>query len=87
MTHGTNGEGNGEGEEMKYRKPVVTPVANVDPSIMQKRKTSGTLTPDILEKLGKQLRGYYDGLIAPIPDRFANILRELDKPGKKESSE
>jgi hypothetical protein len=97
MKRGTKGEGtngeNGEGEEMKYRKPVVTPLANIDPGGAQKRKTSGTLTPDILEKLGKQLSGYYGGLIEPIPDRFAKILRELDKPGnldkpsKKDSSE
>ena len=87
MKRGTNGERtNGEGEEMKYRKPVVTPVANLDPDT-QKRKDAGTLTPDILEKLGNQLRGYYDGLIEPIPDRFAKILRELDKPGNKDSSE
>ena len=70
---------------MKYRKPVVTPVTNVD--TIQRRKASGTLGPDIMEKLGKQLRGYYDGLVEPVPERFMKILRELDKPGGKGSSE
>jgi hypothetical protein len=70
---------------MKYRKPVVTPVTSID--TLQRRKTSGTLGPDIMEKLGKQLRGYYDGLIEPVPERFMKILRELDKPGGKGSSE
>ena len=72
---------------MKYRKPVVTPVTSIEHSAIQRRKTSGTLGPDILEKLGKQLRGYYDGLIEPVPERFMKILRELDKPGGKGSSE
>jgi hypothetical protein len=83
MKRGTNGEG----EEMKYRKPVVTPVANIDPGAAQQRKPTGTLGPDTLEKLGKQLRGYYDGLIEPVPDRFKKILSHLDKPGRKGSSE
>jgi hypothetical protein len=78
---------NGEGEEMKYRKPVVTPVANINQGAIERRKPAGTLGPDIMEKLGKQLRGYYDGLIEPIPERFKNILRQLDKPGGKGSSE
>jgi hypothetical protein len=81
MKSGTNGEG----EEMK--KPMVTPVANIDPDAAQRRKPPGALGPDILDKLGKQLRGYYDGLIEPIPERFMKILRELDKPDRKGSSE
>jgi hypothetical protein len=79
MKRGTNGEG----EEMNDRKPVGKPVANMHQEVMQKGKGSGTLTPDILEKLGKQLQGYYDGLIEPIPDRFAKILGQFDKPGDK----
>jgi len=82
MKRGTNGEG----EEMKYRKPVVTPVANIDQGELQRRKLHGTLGPDILEKLGNQLRGYYDGLIEPVPERFMKILRELDKSGGNKGS-
>jgi hypothetical protein len=77
---------NGEGEEMKYRKPVVTPVTSIDPGAIEQRNPPGTLSPEILDKLGKQLRGYYDGLIEPIPERFMKILRQLDKPGGKASS-
>jgi hypothetical protein len=33
------------------------------------------------------LRAYYDGLIEPAPDRFAELLRRLDKPGDKEGPE
>jgi hypothetical protein len=72
---------------MKYRKPVVTPVTSIEQAATLRRKASGTLGPDILDKLGKQLRGYYDGLIEPVPDRFMKILRQLDKPGDKGSSE
>jgi hypothetical protein len=80
MKRGTNGEG----EEMKDRRPVVTPVANIDQS---QRKPGATLSPEILEKLGNQLRGYFDGLIEPVPERFKKILHQLDKPPGKESTE
>jgi|SRR5579871_2519606 len=78
MKHGTNGEGG--------HTPVGTPVPNPDAGLTERRKPPGTLSPDTMDKLGKQLRGYYDGLIEPIPDRFMQILRQLDKPGGKGSS-
>jgi len=81
MKRGTNGEGAG----MKYTTPVVTPVENIEEDAIERRK-AGTLSPDTMEKLGKQLRGYYDGLIEPIPERFMKILRQLDKPGGKGSA-
>jgi hypothetical protein len=44
------------------------------------------LTRDIQAKLGQQLRSYYDGLIEPTPDRFVDLLRQLDeKAGGKDS--
>lgn len=42
---------------------------------------------EIQSKLGQQLRAYYDGLIEPTPDRFADLLRRLEKPGDKENPE
>jgi hypothetical protein len=34
------------------------------------------------------LRSYYDGLVEPTPDRFVDLLKQLDKPsGGKGSSE
>ncbi len=74
------------GGAMKDRKPV-TPVASLDPSALQRRKASGALGPDIQGKIGKQLRAYYDGLIEPIPERFVELLRRLDKTGGKGPSE
>ena len=73
---------NGEGEHTA----VGTPVPNTGPGAAERRKPAGTLGPDIMDKLGKQLRGYYDGLIEPIPERFMKILRQLDKPGGKGSA-
>jgi hypothetical protein len=70
---------------MKYRKPVSATAASTDPRAMPRRKTSGTLGPDIQSKIGKQLRAYYDGLIEPIPERFVDLLRRLDEAGGKES--
>ena len=37
---------------------------------------------DIQAKIGQQLRSYYDTLIEPTPDRFAELLRQLEKPAK-----
>ncbi len=42
---------------------------------------------DVQAKIGQQLRAYYDGLLEPTPDKFADLLRQLDKPGDKGSSE
>jgi len=51
---------------------------------MQRRKTSGTLGPDIQAKIGKQLHAYYEGLIGPIPERFRELLQQLDQADSKE---
>jgi hypothetical protein len=59
----------------------------MQPSVLQRRKPSGTIGPDIQAKIGKQLRAYYDGLIEPTPDRFVDLLAKLDKTGGKGSSE
>jgi hypothetical protein len=71
---------------MRDRKPVTTaPPAH---STATKRgKTSASLGPDIQAKIGSQLRAYYAGLIEPPPDRFVELLRQLDKPGDKGPSE
>ncbi len=51
-----------------------------------KRGKGGGLGRDVQAKIGQQLRSYYDGLIEPTPDRFVDLLRELDKPGGKGSA-
>jgi hypothetical protein len=52
------------------------------PNSMKKGKGQAALGRDIQAKIGQQLRSYYDTLIEPTPDRFADLLRQLEKPGK-----
>jgi hypothetical protein len=55
------------------------------PTAMRRAKGQAGLTREIQAKLGQQLRSYYDGLIEPAPDRFVEILQQLDeKPGSKD---
>ena len=73
---------------MKDRKP---------PDMGEKAEEMETLAPkrakrggvglgrDIQARIGQQLRSYYDGLIEPVPDRFAELLSQLDKPDDKET--
>jgi hypothetical protein len=70
---------------MKERKPPED--AGSDESMdtrnsMKKGKGQAALGRDIQAKIGQQLRSYYDTLIEPTPDRFADLLRQLEKPGK-----
>jgi hypothetical protein len=58
-----------------------------DPTATKRGKTAASLGPDIQAKIGKQLRAYYAGLIEPTPDRFVELLRQLDKPNGKEPTE
>jgi hypothetical protein len=73
-------------DRMKDRNPVA-PGIPADPTAPKRRKTSASLGPEIQAKIGKQLRAYYAGLIEPVPDRFVELLRRLDKPGGKGPSE
>jgi hypothetical protein len=65
---------------MKDRKPA-TPAPPAGPTATKRGKAAASLGPDIQAKIGKQLRAYYAGLIEPTPDRFVELLRQLDKPG------
>jgi hypothetical protein len=59
---------------------------DIKPTAMRRAKGQAGLTREIQAKLGQQLRSYYDGLIEPAPDRFVDLLRQLDeKPEGKES--
>jgi anti-sigma factor NepR-like protein len=57
------------------------------PTPMKKGKGQAALGRDIQAKIGQQLRSYYDALIEPVPDRFSDLLQQLDKPVSKEGSE
>jgi Anti-sigma factor NepR len=72
--------------EMRDRKPV-SPALPADSTTTKRGKTSASLGPEIQARIGSQLRAYYAGLIEPTPDRFVELLRQLDKPGDKGSSE
>ena len=56
-------------------------------STMSRARIEPSLGRDIQAKIGQQLRAYYDGLIEPTPDRFADLLRQLDKSGDKDKPE
>jgi hypothetical protein len=67
---------------MKDRKPS-TLGAPTQTAETKRRKSGATLNRDIQGKIGKQLRAYYGGLIEPTPDRFVELLRQLDEPEHK----
>jgi hypothetical protein len=77
----------GTGEhEMNERKPPDKPdTMEVRP--IAKRKEQGALGREVQAKIGQQLRAYYDGLVEPTPDRFVDLLKQLDKPTEKGSPE
>ena len=70
---------------MRDRKPA-NPAPPADPPGNKRGKSSASLGPDIQSKIGKQLRAYYSGLIEPTPERFVDLLRQLDEPGDGKGS-
>jgi hypothetical protein len=71
---------------MTEQKPPEKPGSDESmdtPTSMKKGKGQAALGRDIQAKIGQQLRSYYDTLIEPTPDRFADLLRQLEKPGKE----
>lgn len=45
------------------------------------------LSPDLQAALGRRLKSYFDGVAAePIPDRFAQLLEELERTSAKGST-
>jgi hypothetical protein len=74
---------------MKEPKPPEEPgsedTMETRSSAMKKSKQAA-LGRDVQAKIGQQLRSYYDTLIEPPPDRFVELLRQLDKSDKKEGS-
>ena len=61
--------------------------SGMEPRLTHKKpKGQAALGRDIQAKIGQQLRSYYDSLVEPTPDRFAELLKQLDK-SKKESTE
>jgi hypothetical protein len=76
--------------ERKSPEKVETPPdkpENMEVRPLKKPRDSGALTREVQAKIGQQLRAYYDGLVEPTPDRFVDLLKQLDKPTGKGSSE
>ena len=49
-------------------------------SSLRVKKT--TAKPDISDQIGRQLRSVYSDLLAqPVPDRFLDLLKDLDTAG------
>jgi len=55
----------------------------MEPHLTQKKsKGQAALGRDIQAKIGQQLRSYYDSLVEPTPDKFADLLKRLDNSNK-----
>jgi hypothetical protein len=70
-------------ERKPPEKPGLDDSMDTHPAPTKKGKGHAALGRDIQAKIGQQLRSYYDTLIEPTPDRFADLLRQLEKPGKE----
>ena len=55
---------------------------------INQRKPKGRLGRDVQSKIGQQLRAMYDDVVsAGVPDRFSEMLRQLDDQKDKGSKE
>jgi hypothetical protein len=76
---------------MKERKPDTDRTEEeqgMEPRLtIRKPKGHAALGRDVQAKIGQQLRAYYDSLVEPTPDRFSDLLQQLDKADRRESSE
>ena len=52
------------------------------------RKARGRLGQDVQSKIGQQLRAMYDDVVsAGVPDRFTEMLRQLDEQKDQQEKE
>jgi hypothetical protein len=52
------------------------------------RKPRGRLGRDVQSKIGQQLRAMYDDVVsAGVPDRFTEMLRQLDEQKEQQKQE
>ncbi len=69
---------------MKSRKTVKPKLSMPD----EASKPSAGLNREIQHKIGQQLRAIYDDVVQEgVPERFASLLRKLDKPSGEGQSE
>ena len=73
---------------MKDRKAArrrTPPTAKAETRTVQ---TDATLGREIQSKIGEQLRAMYDEVVDQgVPDRFAELIRQLDKQGGGDRSQ
>ena len=77
---------------MKERKPPEDPrsdeTMDTRPTAMKKGKGQAALGRDIQAKIGQQLRAIYDDVVQEgVPERFADLLKQLDKAPAEGKSE
>ncbi len=61
---------------MRTRKPGQAPSMQSDPD----QKNASGLNREIQAKIGQQLRAIYDDVVQEgVPDRFAELLQQLDR--------
>ena len=74
---------------MSERKPPekAQPMDSTSTRTAPVKRKDASLGRDVQAKIGQQLRAYYDGLIEPTPERFADMLRQLEKPVGGKGSE
>ena len=66
---------------MKDNKPVKSPPMQTDST---PAKHNSGLNREIQAKIGQQLRAMFDEVVQEgVPDRFADLLRQLDIPAEK----
>lgn len=71
---------------MNEKKPSKQQVMPMEAQSAGDKNKSG-LTREIQSKIGQQLRAMYDGVVQEgVPDRFAELLRQLDKPSDEGKS-
>ena len=57
-------------------------------SDVNQRKPKGRLGRDVQSKIGQQLRAMYDNVVSEgVPDRFTDMLRQLDQAQNPVNSE
>jgi hypothetical protein len=66
-------------EETKQSGPMEANVTATD------KAAGAALSRQVQAKLGQQLRTYYERLLEPTPDRFVDLLRQLDTPHSDKS--
>lgn len=70
---------------MRTPKPSTSP--SMQPDAMNQKNASG-LNREIQAKIGQQLRAIYDDVVQEgVPDRFADLLKQLDKVPEEGKSE